>query len=90
MVLGYKVVPDGISHDAVEAALQILEGAHSGEIVGLAFVVMLRGRKFFTNVAGACRSDPHLTRGFVCALDDELKHIIGEEREQQDTGTGPP
>lgn len=86
---GYRLVQDEISIDTTEAALQLLEGAHSGEVVGIAFVVMLRGRKFFTNVAGACRADPHLTRGFLCALDDEIRRLIGDEREQ-DTGTSAP
>ena len=83
-----KLVPDSISHDVVQAAHQLLEGAHTGEIVGLAFVVMLRGREFYTNLAGACRDDPHLTRGMVASLDDEIYALIARERENKETGHG--
>lgn len=86
---GFRLIPDPISHEVIEAATQLLDGAQSGEIVGMAFIVMLTGRKFFTNVAGGCRSDPHLTRGMLLALDDELRNIIGDEREHTASSGNP-
>lgn len=74
----YRLVPDEISHDVIEALEQLLDGARSGEIEGVAFVVRLHGLDFFVNAAGTARSDPHPTRGFLLALQDELAQIARE------------
>jgi len=79
----YQLVRDNISRDTVEAARQILEGAESGEIVGLTFGLMLKHRRFVVNVAGECLRDPTFSRGMLGAMDDELRELV-----QGNAGTG--
>jgi len=79
----YKLIRDHISHDTVEACRQILEGAVSGEIVGITFGLMLKRRRFIVNAAGECLRDPTFSRGMIAAMDDELRDLV-----QDNTGTG--
>lgn len=72
----YQLIRDHISRDTVEAAKQILEGAESGEILGITFGLMLKRRRFIVNVAGECARDPTFTRGMLCAMDDELQGLV--------------
>jgi len=59
-----------------QAAIQLLEEVRSGNVVGLAFGIALRGRKYFVNVAGILAKDPTYARGIVAALDDELARMV--------------
>lgn len=68
----FRLVPDQLSHDTVEALHELLERAKAGEIVGIAFAAMYRRRQFITNTAGECHRNPVFARGMVAALDDEL------------------
>lgn len=78
----FRLVPDGISTNTVEALSQLLELARSGEIIGIAFTCMLKQRKFFVNTAGEAHRNPLFARALVAVLDDSLSNKIhrGEER----------
>ena len=70
------LIHDHISRDTVEAAEQILAGVKAGSVVGIAFVLVLKRRKFMVNCAGVAAENPSETRGMVCALDDELQRMV--------------
>lgn len=71
-----QLVRDSVSRDMEQAAIQLLEEVRSGNVVGLAFGIALRGRKYFVNVAGILAKDPTYARGIVAALDDELARMV--------------
>lgn len=73
------LVPDSISTDTVQCLQQLLKHARQGDIVGLGFVAMLKGRQFIANTAGAAHIDPTLTRGMLRGLDDKLSRYISGE-----------
>jgi hypothetical protein len=79
-VPAYHLVQDHVSRDTVEALATLNEGANAGDVIGTAVVVILKGRRFFTNVTGEAFRDPHLTRGLLCCLDDELRDLTAAER----------
>lgn len=72
----FELVRDIISRDTVEALEQLLEGAKSGDVTGIAFAAALKRKRYITNVAGFCFKNPTFTRGMVGALDDELSSLI--------------
>lgn len=72
----HTLVRDHVSRDTVEALEQMLAKASSGQIIGIAFVAMLKRRRYLVNVAGEAFRDPTYARGAVCALDDELKGLV--------------
>lgn len=74
--MSYTLVKDHISHDTVEALEQMLANAQRGHITGIAFVVMLKRRRYLVNVAGEAISEPTIARGALCALDDELRDLV--------------
>lgn len=49
--------------DTIEALENLLEGAKTGEVTGLAFVATMGGNRYVTDVAGACYESP---RGRRC------------------------
>lgn len=67
---------DQISRDTLQAAEQIIDGISTGVVVGIAFVLVLKGGKYIVNCAGAAARNPSATRGMVCALDDELMRMV--------------
>ncbi len=69
----FRLVPDDISNDTVEALQQLLIHAKQGQIYGAAFVVMYKGRRYIANSSGECARNPTFTRGLVAALDDHLR-----------------
>lgn len=80
-----ELVREHISSDTVEALQQLLDGAHKGEVIGLAMVVMLKRRRYIVDCSGeACRS-PTFARGAVQALDDELRSRIWHESDNDTT-----
>lgn len=68
----FRLIPDTISSDTVEALTQLLDLAQRGELIGVAFAGMLRQRRYFVNTAGEAHRNPTFARGCVGALDDEL------------------
>lgn len=71
-----QLVRDHVSRDLLQACEQLLEAARAGEIVGMAFGVALKGRRYIVNVAGTLARDPTFARGVVAALDDELMGMV--------------
>lgn len=80
----YQLVKDYISRDTVEALQQLLAGAQSGHITGVAFAAALKNRRYITNVAGTCFRDATAARGMVATLDDELSELI-HDRDPDET-----
>lgn len=72
----YRLVPDNVSHDVVEALETLLEGARAGEITGIAFACTLRKMRYITNVAGHCYTNPTFARGMVAFLSDQLARLV--------------
>lgn len=68
----FSLVPDNISTDTRQALSQLIEMEERGDLIGIAFVGMLRQRRYFVNTAGEAHRNPTFTRGCVGALDDEL------------------
>lgn len=71
-----QLVHDHISRDTKEAVSQIAEGVAAGHVIGIAFVLVLKRKRFMVNTAGVASQDPTHTRGMLCALDDELKRMV--------------
>lgn len=82
--MAYQLVRDQVSRDVIEALGQLLKGAESGHVVGAAFGIALRGRRYLVNVAGTLARDPTLARGVVASLDDELQRMV-QGRTDSDT-----
>lgn len=74
--MAYTLIREAVSHDTVEALEQLLEAARGGDIVGMAFAIALRERRFITDATGTCYADPTRARGLVATLDDELSQMI--------------
>ncbi|MDM0024107.1 hypothetical protein [Variovorax saccharolyticus] len=72
----YRLVPDNISRDTVEALTVLLEGAKAGEITGIAFACTLKRSRYITNVAGYCFNNPTHARGMVAFLSDQLAGLV--------------
>ena len=75
----YRLVPDALSHDTVEAIEELLAQARSGQIIGIAFVAMYKRRHYIANSAGEAYRNPTFTRGMVGALDDQLAQLMRAE-----------
>ena len=72
----YRLVPDNISHDVLEATATLHELAKTGEITGLAFVATLPKARYITNVAGYCYRHPTHARGMTAFLSDQLAGLV--------------
>jgi hypothetical protein len=74
----FSLAQEHISHDTIEALKELLSGAERGEIIGIAFAVMYKGRDYIVNTAGEAHRSPTFTRGMVQALDDHLMQKVHE------------
>jgi hypothetical protein len=75
----FVLIADTISTDTVECLQQLLRQAKKGELMGLAYVGMLKRRGYIVNTAGEAHRNPTFARGMVAALDDQLAvRIRGE------------
>lgn len=72
----YRLVPDDVSHDVVEALETLLSLAKEGEVTGIAFACTLKKMRYITNVAGHCYSNPTFARGMVAFLSDQLAGLV--------------
>lgn len=59
---------------------ELAAASEAGEVIGIAYVVMYRGRHFVVNTAGELHRNPTFARGAVAALDDELRQMVWGER----------
>ena len=74
--MALRLVREPVSHSTVQCLRQLLEAAERGEIVGLAFGAVLKGKRYMVNTAGEAYRNPTFTRGMICALDDDLRDQI--------------
>lgn len=72
----FRLVPDNLSEDTLECLRQMQALAETGEILGLAFVAMVKGRRFIRNGTGECLRNPVFCRGLVASLDDFLRDRV--------------
>lgn len=75
----FSLIPDTISTDTVECLDELLRMARSGEVIGVAYVAMLKRRKYIANAAGEAHRNPTFTRGMIQVLDDELGRRVREK-----------
>jgi hypothetical protein len=68
----FQLAADTISKDTVECLEQLLAAARKGQVIGLAFVAMMKRRSYVVNTAGEAHRNPTFARGMVSSLDDEL------------------
>lgn len=68
----FVLIADGLSHDTIEALEQILAAARRGEVIGIAFGVMLKSRRFYVNTAGEAHRNPGFSLQMARMLDDQL------------------
>lgn len=80
----YRLVPDNVSRDVVEALETLLEGARKGDVTGIAFACTLRKQRYITNVAGHCYANPTFARGMVAFLSDQLARLA-HHRDPEET-----
>lgn len=73
--MSYTLVQEHIAKDCVEAFKELHVAAATGQIIGAGIVVMLKRRRFFVDTCGEGANDPHLMRGLLRALDDELCEV---------------
>jgi hypothetical protein len=72
----FALAPDSLSNDTIEALRELLTSAERGEIIGIAFAVMYKGRDYIVNTAGEAHRSPTFARGMVQALDDHLMQKV--------------
>jgi hypothetical protein len=72
----YQLVTPTASQETLDCLHTLFEQAHSGEVIGIAFVALKRRRRYTTGTCGECFRDPTLTRGMVAALEDELRAMV--------------
>ncbi len=68
----FSLIPGTISTDTVDCLDELLTMARAGEVIGVAYVAMLKRRKYIVNTAGEAHRNPTFTRGMIQALNDEL------------------
>jgi hypothetical protein len=68
----FVLVPDTVSRDTVKCLEILLDQARRGEIIGIAYAVMLKKRAYITNSAGEAYRNPTFSRGMIATLDDQL------------------
>lgn len=72
----FTLIPDSISHDTRACLEQLKAEAEAGDVIGIAYAVMYRGRHYIVNTAGELHRNPTFARGAVAVLDDELSRMI--------------
>lgn len=71
-------MPKAVSHDVRKCLRDLASGAEAGDVIGIAYAVVYRGRHFIVNTAGELHRNPTFARGAVAALDDELSRMAWE------------
>ena len=68
-----------VETDCVQCLQDMAAAAETGEVIGIAYAVMYRGRHYIVNTAGELHRNPTFARGAVAALDDELSRMAWGE-----------
>lgn len=61
-----------VSHDTVEAIEFLLHEAKRGELIGLVYGAMTRGRACIIDTAGEAYRNPLFALGVVCLLEHDI------------------
>lgn len=72
----FVLMPDTLSEETIECLETLLDRARRGQVIGIAFAVMLKRRAYIVNSAGEAHRNPTFARGMVAALDDQLSQRI--------------
>lgn len=72
----FHLVHDHAVKDVGELLAQMLAHAQEGQIYGIAFVAMYKGRVIVADAAGECERNPVYSRGLVAVLDDYFRDKI--------------
>ena len=83
----FKLVAEDFPHDVREVLTRLLAHADEGQIYGIAFVAMYKGRRVIADAAGECERNPIYSRGLVAVLDDYFRDRMREHHEGGDDGT---
>lgn len=76
----FALIADTVSNDTIEALETMLEDAKRGKIIGIAFGVMLKNRRFYVNTAGEAHRNPGFSLQMTRMLDDQLvTRVRGEQ-----------
>jgi hypothetical protein len=76
----YRLVQEPVSSDTIEALQTMSRLAGKGEIVGIAYAVMLKGRRVLVNTTGAAHRNPIFALGMVRLLDRSVSDQVEEGR----------
>lgn len=79
----FRLVPDNISTETVQCLQELLDDAEQGEIIGIAFTALYRGKECIVNAAGEAYLSPLFTLGPVSMLSAKLRRLV-EERSAPD------
>lgn len=79
MTTSFRLVPDSLPQDTIGTLERLLAQARRGMVLGMAFGVMYKGRKYIVNATGEVRRSPTFARGMVAELSDELHRLIHTE-----------
>ena len=72
------IQPD-ISHDTIEALEYLLHEARKGELIGLAYGAMLKGKDYFVHTTGEANRNPLLGIGIASVLWRRLSDLENGE-----------
>lgn len=68
----FTLMRANVSHDTVEALEFLLHEAKRGEVIGLAYGAMMKGRSCIVDTAGEAYRNPLFALGVVCLLGDDI------------------
>ncbi|MCW1959817.1 MAG: hypothetical protein KIH64_014985 [Mycobacterium sp.] len=74
----FTLVRRDISTDTVECLQSLLQQAQAGDVIGIAYVAMLKERDYIADSTGEAHRSPTFTRGMLRALDDRLGRRVHE------------
>ena len=75
-----------VSWETVNTLENLLAAARSGDVVGVAYCALLRGRSHMVSLAGEAMRDLTSTRGMVRNLEDEVAALISDRADSAETG----
>ena len=83
--MAVKSIPQRLSlvhsvcDETVDTLTHLLERARAGDVVGLAYCVMFKRRRYSVDLTGDARCDPTFARGMVAALDEAASRQVEED-----------
>jgi len=72
----FRVIAENPSSDTMHVLMELMELAHKGELIGLAFVSLHKRRKVQTGATGEASRSPVFTIGAVRILEQNLLHHL--------------